>query len=206
MLGSVPLHNSQLPHPSNLSFKPDWLSAGTSLIGGYTWMCRTLTLTAVLASLLCTACASDTSVVTPFPLGKEGARVTAEVQVKERLIYAATLRYTYKEDDATERVQQWKLAGGSTRSTSGKWIEPCAELELRVKIRQLDPPADQPLAEKTVKRPCLSSWGANSLNSELFAVKLAPGRYEFSVESLAPAPAFTGARTSLYVGRAYRGK
>ena len=167
---------------------------------------RTLTLATVLATACCTACSNNASVVTPFPLGKAGAKVTAKLLVKERLTYAATLRYEYKENDPTERAHQWKLAGGSTRLSPGNWIEPCANLNLLVKVRQLDPPSNQLLAEKAVKRPCLSSWGADNLDAELLAITLTPGTYEFAVESLEQAPEFIAARTSLHVGRAYMGK
>lgn len=167
---------------------------------------RVLTFAAILLATCFAACSNNSSLVVPFPLGQVGATATARIQVQEPLTYAATLRYEYKENDPVERAKQWELAGGSKKISSGKWVEPCAPLKIRVKVHQLHSQSPQPLTEKIVERPCLSSWGGTSLDSELLAITLGPGAYEFTAESLEPAPSFIGARTSLYFGRAYSGK
>lgn len=167
---------------------------------------RILSVIAVFIAICCVACSKNSSVVVPFALGPAGATTAARIQVQEHLTYAATLRYEYKENDSIERARQWTLAGGSTKINSGDWIEPCAPLKILVKVHQWDLESLKPLAEEIVERPCLSSWGATSLDAELFAITLAPGSYEFTAESLEAAPSFVGARTSLHIGRAYRGK
>ena len=162
--------------------------------------------TTILIAMCCAACSRNNSVIVPLLLGSVGASAVARIQVQEDFIYAAELQYEFKENDPNDRSQQWKLAGGSTKIGSGNWIEPCAPLKVSIKVHRKELKSLKLLAEEIVERPCLSSWGATSLNAELFAILLTPGTYEFTVESIETAPSFIGARTSLRVGKAYRGK
>ena len=162
---------------------------------------------AILMIVGCTAWSSNSSITVPFPIGGENrATVTAEFLVRERQTYAFTLRYEYKENDQADRAQVWKLAGGSIRESPGKWIEPGAPLKIRVNVSQQEDGRERLVVEKIVERPRLSSWGAANLDAELVAVTLAPGNYVVTAVSLDEAPSFVGARTSLFIGRAYRGK
>ena len=154
----------------------------------------------------CIAWAKNSSLTVPFPIGKVGAAATAEFHVRERQTYAFTLRYEYKEHDQIDRAQVWRLAGGAELERPGKWVEPGASLKIRVSVSQREGGGERPITERVVERPRLSSWGATDLNAELIAVTLSPGSYVVTAVSLDEAPSFVGARTSLFIGRAYRGK
>ncbi|MEF8732481.1 MAG: DUF5625 family protein [Candidatus Accumulibacter meliphilus] len=161
---------------------------------------------AILMTVGCTAWSSDSSLTVPFPIGKIGATVTAKFLVRERQTYAFSIRYEYKENDQVDRARVWNLAGGSIQESHGKWVEPGAPLKIQLNVSQQVDGGERLVTEKIVERPRLSSWGAANLDAELIAVTLAPGNYVVTAVSLDEAPSFIGARTSLFIGRAYRGK
>lgn len=167
---------------------------------------RAWAFSAILMTVGCTAWSSNSSLTVPFPIGKIGATVTTKFLVRERQTYAFTLRYEYKENDQVDRARVWKLSGGSIRESPGKWVEPGAPLKIRVNVSEQVDGGERLVTEKIVERPRLSSWGAANLDAELIAVTLARGNYVVTAVSLDEAPSFVGARTSLFIGRAYRGK
>lgn len=160
----------------------------------------------ILMIASCTTWSKNTSLTVPFPIGKVGTATTAEFLVVEQQTYAFTLRYEYKKDDKVDRAQVWKLAGGSELESTGKWAVPGARLKIQVRVSQRENGGERLITEKIVETPKLSSWGATDLNAELIAVTLSPGNFVVTAMSLDEAPSFVGARTSLHVGRAYRGK
>ncbi len=167
---------------------------------------RKLVVLALLIVLGASACARNDVQVIAFPIGPAGATANADFEVPQTQTYAFSLEYFYKEGDQADRAQVWKLAGGSVQESPGKWVEPGAPLRVHVRVVQKQGGAELPIAEQMVGNPRLSSWGSGTLSAELFAVPLSPGRYRVTVVSLDEARSFLGARTSLHVGRAYRGK
>ena len=167
---------------------------------------RTWTFLTILMIASCTAWSGTSSLTVPFPIGKAGSATNAEFLVRERQTYAFKLRYEYKEQDQFDRAKVWKLAGGAVRESTGKWVESGAPLKIKVIIFQRDDGKEQIVMEKIVERPRLSSWGAGNLDAELIAVTLMPGHYGVTAVNLDKAPSFVDARTSLFIGRAYRGE
>lgn len=163
-------------------------------------------LMAVLFALGLSACASNTTQTVAFPMGRAGALVASDFQVREKQLYAVSLGYEYKAGDEADRARAWKLAGGSVQEGPGQWSEPGASLRLKVSVVQKVGGEDRQVTEKMIVNPRLSSWDSDRLASELTAVALDPGTYRVTVVSLDEAPSFVGARTSLGIGRAYRGK
>lgn len=167
---------------------------------------RAWAFSAMLMIVSCAAWSGNSSLTVPFQIGTMGASTTAKFLVRERQTYAFTLRYEYKENDQVDRARVWKLAGGSIRQSPGTWVEPGAPLKIRVNVFQQENGGERLVADKTVERPRLSSWGAGNLDAELIAVTLAPGEYVVTAVSSDEAASFLGVRTSLFIGRAYRGK
>jgi len=163
-------------------------------------------LLAFLVALGFSACAGSDAQMVPFPMGPAGASASASFSVRETQSYAVSLVYVYKEGDPGDRAQVWKRAGGSVQESTGQWVESGAPLRLQIRVFRKQAEAELPIAEKTVNKPRLSSWGAATLSAELWAATLGPGSYRVTVVSLDEAPPFLGAQTSLQVARAYRGK
>ena len=167
---------------------------------------------AILVMLGCTlvwsGSPSSGSRSVPFPIGKAGATVTAELLVPEKRPYTLLLQYEFKKNHRMDRARAWKLAGGTpVEETPGKWIvEPGAELRIRVNVSRRQEDGDRVIEEKTIDRPRITSWDDKTIVAELLNVSLDPGSYVFTVTSLDDAPLFVGAPTNLFLGRAYSGK
>lgn len=151
---------------------------------------------------------SNSSRTVPFPIGKAGATVTAELLVLEKRPYTILLQYEFKKNHGMDRARAWKLAGGTpVEETPGRWIvEPGAELKIRVTVSRRQEGGDRLIAEKIIERPRITSWDDKTIVAELLNVSLDPGSYDVTVVSLDDAPLFVGAPTSLFFGRAYSGK
>lgn len=167
---------------------------------------RKIATLALLLTLGMPACAKNNTPIIAFPIGAAGATASANLEVRQAQTYAVSLQYSYKEGDQAARAEVWKLAGGSIQEAPGKWSEPGAPLRVQVRIVQEQDGGERSVLERIVSKPRLSSWGAGKLNAELTAIPLSLGSYRITVVSLDEAPSFAGARTSLHVGKAYRGK
>jgi len=168
--------------------------------------CRQMVVLALLLTLGMSAWFGVNEQITAFPLSDAGATATASLKVHQTQVYAISLQYSYKEGDQAARADVWKLAGGYVQEAPGRWSEPGAPLRVQVRVVQKLGGSERQVVERIVDKPRLSSWGSGHLNAELAAIPLSPGSYRITVVSLDEAPSFAGARTSLLVGKAYRGK
>jgi len=145
----------------------------------------------------------------PFNVSKQGFTVESAFEVHEEAWYGIDLTYLYGrgEISVNDRTLVWHLVGGSEKnSKTRQWEEPGAPLELEILLRREEPGKTVEVLRRHVVQPRLSSWGEDTLTTELAAARLPSGRYHLIVRSLAAAPMLQDIRARIDVIRAYRGK
>lgn len=140
----------------------------------------------------------------PFDVQKAENKVETELEIIEHQTYTFALEYFYT--NQVERAKVWSLAGGSFMDQAGKWIEPGAALQIKLKIVRRLEGKEQPQFDGIMTNPQLTSWGGDSLKAKLTNILLEPGIYKVSAENLIDAPEFHGTKVGLRIARAYLGK
>lgn len=162
-----------------------------------------LLLLAVLILLpCCSACARDAQppkppIVLPFAVQKAGNKVETEMRIVEHREYIFSLRFSYKKSDQTDRARVKKLVGDDYQDKNGN---PGIPTPLKLKISAIEPTGERIIVDKEVLELRLRSWGGEFFDKHIDYIKLLPGNYRVSVESLQDAPELVGIPTALRIG------
>ena len=142
----------------------------------------------------------------PIEIESSRAAVVSEFRVDKSKLYAISLQFNFEKGNKADRARMWDLAGGRYKARPGVWLEPGSPLSIRVIVIASYPNNAKPLIDQLVQKPRLTSWDANSLSSELVALKLDPGLYRVDVAIVDAAPALEGTSAEIGIAEAYRGK
>ncbi|MDX9786356.1 MAG: DUF5625 family protein [Desulfobacterales bacterium] len=138
-----------------------------------------------------------------FAVENAGSRISFKFDISKTDFYAIKLRYFC---DKNLRDDVWKNIGGPVEDKSGKRVEPGAPIIIRIRLVQESSTTDSGLIDKEFAAPKLHSWGDCEFDARLTYLKLAPGRYTLTAESLKDAPGLKEIRTELQITKAYLGK
>ena len=161
-----------------------------------------LLLLAVLILLPCfSACAQNTlppkpPLTLPFAVQKAGNKVETDLRIVEHRPYYFRLRFSFKEHDQDDRARVKKLVGDDYQD---KYGAPGIPTPLRLKVSVIDPAGERLLVDKDIQDLRLRSWGGDSFSKHIDIIKLKPGIYRVSVESLQDAPELVGTPTALVI-------
>jgi hypothetical protein len=132
----------------------------------------------------------------PFEVHKAGAKVETEMQtVENQSYYIFNLKFKYNEDKQGEWERVYALTGGTGKDKHGRAIEPGVPIHLRLKINSIETEGEKTIFEKEINDPQelrLTSWGKSYFSKQIAGVKMKPGRYSVSLESLKDVPDLIG--------------
>ena len=144
-----------------------------------------------------------------FDVAAERSTAEALFDVPKEAVYGVDLTFLYDavEHNPSDRDRVWHLVGGSEKNQiTGQWEESGAPLILEIALQRRDADKEIPILQAQVTQPHLSSWGKETLTTELTAARLPPGIYHLVVRNLRSAPILHDVRSRVDVVRAYRGK
>jgi hypothetical protein len=136
-------------------------------------------------------------IVMPFAVQKAGSRVETEMCIVEQRSYIFSLRFNFKGDDETEYARVKKLVGDDIQDKNG---DPGIPTPLKLKISEIGSGGERVIVDKEVLELRLKSWGSGSLDKKIDYIKLLPGHYRVSVESLKDAPELAGIPVAFSIG------
>jgi hypothetical protein len=141
----------------------------------------------------------------PFAVHQKGATVSTILQMLEERDYPFSLRFYYNEKDKADRGRVRKVVGGGGRDRYGKIVEPGIQIPLKITINILDSSGERPFLEKEVLTAGIISWNG-SFRRKIDNVKLAPGLYRVTVQSLKDVPELVNTKVTLGIYLRERGK
>jgi hypothetical protein len=108
------------------------------------------------------------------------------------------------------RQKIWKMVGGDYQDPeTKKWIKSTVLLKLKAKIWEINIEEKKQILVKdeTVSSISPTSWGEDSINTEIFKIKLDRNKhYHFNIELLTSAADFESVDTAFSIKEAYLGK
>lgn len=132
----------------------------------------------------------------PFEV-KAGSKVETKLQIEDHREYIFSLRFDYKENDLNDRARVKKLVGDDGQRKDG---DPGIPTPLKLKILAIDAAGERLIHEQNIPLLRLRSWGTGHFSRHIAYIKLKPGNYQVSVESLKDAPELAGTPIALNIG------
>ena len=147
------------------------------------------------------ACAKDAQspkppIVLPFAVEKAGNKVETEMRIVEHREYTFSLQFSYKEGDQADRARVKRLVGDDMQDKNG---DPGIPTPLKLKVSVIEPAGGRVIVDKEIQKLRLRSWGGDSFDKHIDYIKLEPGHYRVSIESLQDAPDLTGIPVALVI-------
>ncbi|MGF6903009.1 DUF5625 family protein [Paraburkholderia phytofirmans] len=142
----------------------------------------------------------------PFNLDKSGSFLECEFSIEKKGFYDVSLEYFFDKKIPGDRGRVWGLVGGPIEEVIGKRINRGAPLLINVEMDRVVDTGWESISNKSVDRPRLSSWGADTLDATLVVVELEPGVYRVKVLNMLDAPDLAHVRAQILVSKAYFGK
>ncbi len=158
-------------------------------------------LTVIMIMIACfTGCATSNPftppIELPFAVHQKGATVSTRLQMLEERNYPFYLKFYYDEKDKADRGRVRKVAGGGGRDRYGKSAEPGIQIPLKITINIIDSSGERPFLEKEVLTAGIVSWNG-SFDRKIDNVKLAPGLYRVTVQSVKDIPELVNTKVTL---------
>lgn len=132
----------------------------------------------------------------PFAVQKAGSKVETDLRIVEYRPYYFSLRFNFKEGDRADRARVNKLVGDDYQD---KYGDPGVPTPLKLKISVIEPAGERVIVDKEVSGLRLRSWGADNFDKHIDMIKLKPGIYRVSIESLQDAPELIGTPIALRI-------
>ena len=126
---------------------------------------------------------------------KAGSKVETDLRIVEYRAYYFSLRFNFKGDDETEYARVKELVGDNKEYGGDHGVP----TPLKLKISVIEPAGERVIVDKVVSDLRLWSWGADHFFKHIDYIKLKPGIYRVSVESLQDAPELIGTPTALRI-------
>lgn len=146
------------------------------------------------------ACAKDAQppkppLTLPFAVQKAGSKVETDLRIVEYRPYYFSLRFNFKEGDRADRARVKELVGDNEEYGGDHGVP----TPLKLKISVIEPAGEREIVDKEVSDLRLWSWGGDNFDKHIDYIKLKPGIYRVSIESLHDAPELVGTPTVLVI-------
>lgn len=149
-------------------------------------------LTIILIMLVCIiGCVAEgpkPPIMLPFSIHQAGATVSTELRIAEERRYPFSLKFMYNEKDQADRERVRKLVGAYEKDKHGNFIEPGVSTPLKLTISVIDSSGARPLLEKDISALGQEGHGNNFFDRDFDLVRLSPGLYRVTVQSLKDVP------------------
>ena len=158
----------------------------------------------LLASMGITSCADESKtkkppIIAPIKLEQAGVVADFQFEVREHLVYEFFLRFSFSENDQSERTRVRKIMGGYEYDKSGKALEPGIPTPIRLVITRSDQVPEVQIYMVQMD-PILTSWGAASFDKIIGHCDLPIGKYRLRLENLRQSSEFASIPTSFIIG------
>jgi len=170
----------------------------------------------------CAASAPRPPVELPFAVHQEGATVSTELRIPNKLSFAFipafpwiailgpphtySFRLVFPVKDYEESKSVRKLVGRGTMNIfTGNLAEPGIPIQVKLTIRVIETAGEKTLVEKEVTTMGLDAWNEKRLKRGMGRFKLPPGLYRVTLENLKGKPEFAniGVLFGIYEARIY---
>jgi hypothetical protein len=157
-----------------------------------------------ISLLALTACARASDdlkppVIVPISLRESGDVLTKKMAVADHHVYYFSLRFSFKENDQSDRSRVKELIGGNEIDKEGKPLKPGVPTPVWLGIYAVDAGREIEVFTKEID-PILTSWGGDNFKKQIGFIELKPGKYIVRLRSLRASPEFDETPVALGIG------
>ncbi|MDA8124878.1 MAG: DUF5625 family protein [Deltaproteobacteria bacterium] len=136
----------------------------------------------------CRAAGPRPPIELPFAIHQAGASVSTELRIVKEQNYPFMLNFMFEENDNADRERVRKLIGYHGKDRQGHFIEPGIQIPLKITINVIDSVGERLFFEKEVLTMGMHGYGASHFTRKIDSIKLVPGLYRVTVQSLNDVP------------------
>lgn len=128
----------------------------------------------------------------PFEVQKAGIHIETDMEIVQEMEYRFSLLYLYHQGDEVDFKRVGELAGDSGLDEKGELIKPGVPVLVKLTIRLIEPAGEKVTFEQDISKLQTVAAGSGRYTKKIVYLKLKPGRYHVSIESLKDVPKLVG--------------
>ncbi|MDA8124875.1 MAG: DUF5625 family protein [Deltaproteobacteria bacterium] len=172
-------------------------------------MKRILTIIMIILACLagCRAAGPRPPIELPFVIHQAGTSVSTELRILEEREYPFMLKFMFRANDKADHERVRKLVGEYQKDRQGYFMKPGIQTPLKVTINVIDSSGERLFLEKEyMTMGMYSGPAANFYDRKIDFIKLTPGLYRVTVQSLKSTPELMNTEVILGIYSRQHGK